>query len=164
MELINNWISCILAGVVLIGLIEVIVPEGEIKKFVFLITGVILSIIISTPIIKLFASDFSLDEIFDIDIPEESFYYIDTLRAAVDRQNEILEEVFSKNVVDKFNGMYKDMQIEECKILFSHDTDGKIIEIKEVAVKIRGKVQDTALLKSRVAEICEVDNEKVKVG
>ena len=164
MELINNWISCILAGVVLIGLIEVIVPEGEIKKFVFLITGVILSIIIATPIIKLFTSDFSIEEIFDIDIPEESFYYVDTLRAAVGRQNEILEEVFSKNVVDEFNGMYKDMQIEECKILFSHDENGKIIEVKEVAVKAHGKVQDTELLKKRVAEICEVDNEKVKVG
>ena len=164
MELINNWISCILAGIVLIGLIEVIVPEGEIKKFVFLITGVILSIIISTPIIKLFASDFSFDEIFDIDIPEESYYYIDTLRAAVDRQNEILEEVFSKNVVDRFNDLYKDMQIEECKILFSHDENGKIIEVKEVKVKTRGKVQDIALLKTRVADICEVTNEKVKVG
>ena len=56
------------------------------------------------------------------------------------------------------------MQIEECKILFSHDENGKIIEVKEVKVRTRGKVQDIALLKTRVADICEVTNEKVKVG
>ena len=164
MEAINSWINCILATVILIGIVEIIVPEGEIRKFVFLVTGVIASIVIATPVIKMLSSDFSLAEVFSVDTMENNFYYIDTLRSTVDRQSEILEEVFAQNVVDKFNKLYMDMELSECKISFLHDSNGKIIEINEVVVKCERSVDDTALLKKRVAEICEVDIKKVRVS
>jgi len=164
MEAINSWVDCILATIILIGIVEIIVPEGEIRKFVFLVTGVIASIVISTPVIKMLSNDFSLEEVFSIEMVEDNFYYIDTLRSTVDRQSEILEEVFAQNVVDKFNKLYMDMELSECKISFSHDSDGKIIEINEVNIKCKKPVDDVALLKKRVAEICEVDIKKVRVS
>lgn len=164
MEAVNAWINCILATIILIGLIEIIVPEGETRKFVFLITGVIASIVIATPVIKLLSSDFSIEDIFSIDTMEDNFYYIDTLRSTVDRQSEILEEVFAGNVVERFNSIYKDMEISECKISFLHDNDGKITEIKEVDIKCKNSIDDIKLLKRRVADICEVSIEKVRVS
>ena len=164
MEAINSWINCILATVILIGIVEIIVPEGEIRKFVFLVTGVIASIVIATPVIKMLSSDFSLAEVFSVETMENNFYYIDTLRSTVDRQSEILEEVFAQNVVDKFNKLYMDMELSECKISFLHDSNGKIIEINEVVVKCERSVDDMPLLKKRVAEICEVDIKKVRVS
>lgn len=163
MEKINLWIDCILVTIILIGIIEIIVPEGETQKFVFLITGIVASIVIATPIIKLLSSDFSIEDVFKIDSMEDSFYYIDTLRSTVDRQTDILEEVFSGNVVERFNSLYKDMELSECKISFLHDTDGKIIEISEVEVRYKRPLDDINLLKKRVAEICEVDTNKVRV-
>ena len=164
MEAINAWVDCILATIILIGIVEVIVPEGEVRKFVFLVTGVIASIVIATPVIKVLANDVSLEEIFSVETFEDNFYYIDTLRSTVDRQAEILEEVFASNVVDKFNKLYMDMELSECKIAFSHDSDGKIIEVNSVTVKCKRNVDDIALLKRRVAEICEVDIKKVSVS
>jgi len=164
MEAINAWVDCILATIILIGIVEIIVPEGEIRKFVFLVTGVIASIVIATPIIKVLSNDISLKDIFSLETMEDNFYYIDTLRSTVDRQSEILEEVFAENVVDKFNKLYMDMELSECKISFSHDSDGKIIEINEVFVKCKKSVDDVSLLKKRVAEICEVDYTKVRVS
>lgn len=164
MERINSWINCILAVIILTGLVEAIVPDGETRKFVLLVMGVISSIVIATPIIKLVSGDFSVASVFDVDIPEDSFYYIDTLRSTVDRQSEILEEIFADNVVTKFNELYQDMEISECKISFLHDMDGKIIEIKEVRVKCSYSVDDISLLKKRVSDICEVSVEKVRVS
>lgn len=164
MESINYWVECILATVILIGIVEIIVPEGEIRRFVFLVTGVIASIIIATPLIKLLSSDFSLNEIFAVDVVEDNFYYIDTLRSTVDNQAKILEEVFSDNVVTQFNNLYTDMELSECKISFFHDEAGKIIEINEVTVLCKNFVDDVDLLKRRVAEICEVDVRKVRVS
>ena len=126
MEVINAWVDCILATIILIGIVEIIVPEGEIRKFVFLVTGVIASIVIATPVIKMLSNDFSLEEVFSVETVEDNFYYIDTLRSTVDRQSEILEEVFAQNVVDKFNKLYMDMELSECKISFLHDSDGKM--------------------------------------
>lgn len=164
MEAINAWIECILAVVVLVGIVEIIVPEGEMKKFVFLVTGIVTSIVIAGPILKLISDDFDLNDIFSVDTFEDNFYYIDTLRNAVIEQTEILEEVFATNVVEKFNTLYIDMKITECKISFSHDADGKITEINEVLVRSERNVDDVALLKRRIAEICEVDIKKVRVG
>ncbi len=164
MEAINIWIDCILATIILIGIIEVIVPEGEIRKFVLLITGVIASAVIATPVIKVLSKDFSLKNIFDVESIDNNFYYIDTLKNAINNQSEILEEVFAGNVVEQFNSTYRDMQIDECKISFLHDKDGKIIEINEVYVKHKNSVDDIRLLKNRVADICEVSIEKVRVS
>lgn len=163
MEVINSWVNCILATVILIGLVETILPEGETRRFVLLITGVITSIVIATPIFKLFSSDFSYKDVFNVEI-EENFYYIDTLRNTIDRQGEILEEVFADNVIRHFNNTYFDMELSECRISFLRDTSGKIIEVSEVIVKAKNKVDDITLLKKRVATICEVSEKKVRLG
>ena len=163
MEAINSWVNCILATIILIGIVEIIVPEGEVRKFVFLVTGVIASIIIASPVIKVLSDDFLLEDIFTVETIEDNFYYIDTLRSTVERQSDILEEVFADNAVDRFNKLYMDMELSECKISFSHDSSGKIVEIKDVSVKCKNRVDDITLLKKRVAEICEVDFSKVRV-
>jgi len=73
MEAINSWVNCILAVIILVGIIEVIVPEGETRKFVFLVTGVITAVVIATPIIKFFSGDFSLKDVFDEEIIDNNF-------------------------------------------------------------------------------------------
>lgn len=164
METINSWVNCILATIILIGIIEIIVPDGETKKFVLLVTGVVTSIIIASPVIKWFSDDFYLEDVFSVNVAEDSFYYIDTLRSTVNRQSEILEEVFADNVVKEFNEKFLDMKISDCRISFLHDADGKIIEISEVFVICEGKIDDVILLRRRVAEICEISIDKVRVG
>ena len=59
MHEISSWAECILATIILVGLVEIIVPEGEMRKFVFLITGIVTSIVIATPIIKIFSKNFN---------------------------------------------------------------------------------------------------------
>lgn len=163
MDFINGWVNCILSTIILIGLVETIIPEGENKKFVLLVTGVIASFVIVSPVLKLISKDFSIEDMFEVNVIEDDFFYISTLNSAVERQSEVLEEVFSENVVSKFNAVYADMELKECKIVFLHDEAGKIIEIKEVVVSCLYKVDDIALLKQRVADICEVEVEKVRV-
>lgn len=163
MEDIKNWINCILIVVVIIGIIEIIVPEGETKKFVFLITQVTVSIVIALPVLKFFKSDFSFEDIFCINYIEESSFYLDTLRSTVDRQTNMLESVYSENIVREFNLKYPDMELATCKISFIRDLDGKIIDINLIEVTSKNKIDDVNLLKSRVCVMCEVDKSKVKV-
>ena len=66
MEILKNWVNCILIITVMVGIIEVIVPEGETKKFVFLITQISVSIVIALPILKLVKSDFAFEDVFNI--------------------------------------------------------------------------------------------------
>lgn len=162
--MLKNWVNCILIITVMVGIIEVIVPEGETKKFVFLITRISVSIVIALPILKLVKSDFAFEDVFNIKYIEENSFYVDTLRSTVERQSSMLESVYSVNVVNTFNSTYKDMQISSCKIHFLCDDDGKIKEINLVEVSSKLRIDDKELLKKRVAELCEVSKEKVSVG
>ena len=56
------------------------------------------------------------------------------------------------------------MQITECKINFTRDIDGKIVEINLIEVVSSYRVEDENLLKTRIAKMCEVDKEKVRVS
>ena len=76
MEAIKNWMECIIVVIVMIGIIEIIVSEGETKKFVLLITQITISIVIALPILKFFQSDISVDELFNVNYLEESDFYI----------------------------------------------------------------------------------------
>lgn len=164
MESIKNWVNCILVIIVMVSIIEVIIPEGETKKFVFLITQIVVSIVIAVPVIKFFKSDFAFEDVFNINYIEESNFYIDTLRSTVDRQAEILESVYSDNVIKEFNLMYPNMKIKECRVNFTRDMEGKIIEINSIDVICERKTDDIELIKTYISNICEVDKEKVRVS
>lgn len=164
MEAIKNWVNCILIVVVIIGIIEVIVPEGETKKFVFLITQITVSIVIAVPVLKFFKSDFAFEDVFNINYIEENSFYLDTLRSTVDRQTNMLESVYSENIVKEFNLKYPDMKLATCRISFIRDLDGKIMDINLIEVSSKNKIDDVNLLKSRVSTMCEVDKSKVRVG
>ena len=160
----KNWVNCILIVMVIVGIIEIIVPEGETKKFVFLITQVVVSIVIALPILKVFKSDFCFENVFRIDYIEENSFYLDTLRSTVDRQTNMLETVYSQNIVKEFNLKYPDMELDTCIISFLRVLEGKIIDIDLIEVTSKNKIDNVNLLKLRVASICEVDKSKVKVG
>ena len=68
--MLKNWINCILIITVMVGIIEVIVPEGETKKFVFLITRISVSIVIALPILKLAKTNKFHDRFIVIDNKE----------------------------------------------------------------------------------------------
>lgn len=163
MEAIKNWLECIVVIIVIIGIIEVIVPEGEMKRFVLLITQITISIVIAIPILKFFKSDISIEELFNVSYIEENDFYISALKNSLDKHVNILETVYSENIIKEFNLRYHDMQISECEISFTKDINGKIIEINLIEVTSEVKVDDVNLLKSRVSKLCEVDKSKVRV-
>lgn len=164
MDMVREWVNLLIVATVLMGIIEIIVPEGETRRFVFLITQVAITVIIATPVLKFINSDFSFEDVFSMKYIEEDDFYIDTLRAAVDRQTVMLESVYSESIVNEFNSTYDDMKITGCKISFERDVDGKIINISSVEIFVDGMMDNRELLIERIAKICEVEKSRVKVG
>lgn len=164
MEEIKNWVNCILIVVVIVGIIEVLVPEGETKKFVFLIMQVTVSVVIALPVLKFFKKDFSFEDVFNFEYINENNFYVDTFRGTIDRQANMLENVYSDNVVKTFNDKYPEVKLTDCIINFTRDLEGKIVEINYIEVVCEKKIDDMDLIRERVAKICEVDKEKVRVS
>ena len=68
MEWVNSWIQGIIIAVIISTIIEMLLPQGNSKKYIKVVIGVyILFTIVSPPIAKLSGNDFSLSNIIDLD-------------------------------------------------------------------------------------------------
>ena len=68
MEWVNSWIQGIIIAVIISTIIEMILPQGNCKKYIKVVIGVyILFTIVSPVITKLSGNNFSLSNIIDLD-------------------------------------------------------------------------------------------------
>ena len=75
----------------------------------------------------------------------------------------MLQEVYAENVIRTFQSRYPNIPLANCTIRFLHDSDNKIKEIRSVTVYTEKLVEDVSFVKKKVAEICEISEEKVGV-
>lgn len=163
MEMIQNWSNCILLTIVISGILEFITPEGETRKFVYLMIGIVTSILIVSPVISVLKGDFDLEAVFNLSDIEDNSYYLETLTNVGEDQREMLQEVYGENVIRTFQSRYPNIPLANCTIQFLHDSDNKIKEIRSVTVYTEKLVEDVSFVKKKVAEICEISEEKVSV-
>lgn len=111
MEAINSWLLSIV-GIVLIGiLIDVILPTGQISKYIKGIFAIISVFIIISPIPKILNKDFTIENIIDENkfyLQEDYFYEINSQRL----------EQFKENLKFKFEeqGLTGDFFLVSCNI------------------------------------------------
>jgi len=163
MEMIQNWSNCILLTIVISGILEFITPEGETRKFVYLIIGIATSILIVSPIIAVLKGDFDLTSVFNLSQIEGNFYYMETIINVEEEQREMLQEVYAENVMRIFQTKYPNIPLANCTIQFLHDSENKIKEICLITVYTEQLVEDASFVQKKVAEICEISEEKVSV-
>lgn len=158
MQYIIEWTNCIISVTILFTIVELIIPDGSQKKTILMVTGIMTTIAIATPIIELFTDDFQMSEVFNI---EE--YFVDNQISTdeiIQKQVEELEKTYSDSILKTFNETYPEMKIDECKVFFGKDVYGKIEKIDRVEVRTQ---IDNKKMKEKLAQIAEIDKERVIV-
>jgi stage III sporulation protein AF len=130
MDFARNWSSCIMITAILITIVEMIVPEGEIKKVVILITGIIASITMATPVISFITDDFDLSQILKVEDYISDIEYSSSHNDLISSQVNMLEKEYSENILKTFNENYPNESIDSCRVTFIRNTEGKIITPK----------------------------------
>lgn len=112
MEFLNTWLQGIIISVVIATIVEMILPEGNNKKYVKIVLGVYVVFNIITPIInKLTQNNFEISSIINIEKYTKQFETYE-----VDSKNIDIENVNKTNIKNIYiNNLKKDMKakIEE---------------------------------------------------
>ncbi|NLC87642.1 MAG: stage III sporulation protein AF [Clostridiaceae bacterium] len=112
MEFLNSWLQGIIISVVIATIVEMILPEGNNKKYVKIVLGVYVVFNIITPIInKLTQNNFEISSIINIEKYTKQFETYE-----VDSKNIDIENVNKTNIKNIYiNNLKKDMKakIEE---------------------------------------------------
>ena len=102
MEWVNSWIQGIIIAVIISTIIEMILPQGNCKKYIKVVIGVyILFTIVSPVITKLSGKDFSLSNMIDLD------EYVQASSSNTQEELEASQEEQIKNIY--INSLKSDM-------------------------------------------------------
>lgn len=159
MTFLREWTNLIVTVIVLFTVIELIVTEGKLKANVLFVMGVIASIILSEPVIKLVKGDFKLDDIFE-SFSYDVLIYTDLFDTSLSYQTNALEKAFADKIMQELKVRYPELKVKNCLVIFAKDSDGKISDIERINVTVYEENYDVI---DKVSEIAEVPKDKISM-
>ncbi len=165
MDFIYSWIKDIVIFMVLISVITNLMGKSSYKKYINLISGIILVILVISPLLKIFQLDNTLDYYFttnsltaqagEVQDINEKFGEIEG-----SRQEEILTQVKAK-ITDKINELLdeEDVETESIEIILEEDAaSSSYCSLK--GLKVKG-VYKSAVNKAKEKETIKIDRVEI---
>ena len=177
-EFLSLWLKDIALGFIFISIVEIIIPNGHMKKYINTIIGFLIIFTIVNPFIKLFQKDYNFNKNFY----EKQIESIDFVYKGDEELKKMQEEQIRKFYMEKFHQDLEeliiksmDYQLEKVETTFSEENGGQPLEIKvflvediknrekDNIIKIK-KIQEVSIKEDRSREVkyIEIENKKAK--
>lgn len=102
MQFLNSWLQGIIIAVIISTIIEMILPNGDSKKYIKVVLGVYVVFNIITPVVnQFFNSDFELSSIFNIEeyMKEMETYEVNSKNINMNKSNEdSIKQIYVTNL------------------------------------------------------------------
>ena len=142
MNWISNWIQGIIIAVIIGTIIEMLLPEGNCKKYVKVVIGVyILFSIISPVITKVTGSEFRVSDIYDINSYIEASTKSTQDYAEINKENQI-KQIYETNLK---KGMKHKIEEKGYKVksIFLELANDEQYTLKKINISLSLKEQNT---------------------
>ena len=126
-EFLTIWLKEIVLVFIFISIVELVLPNGNMKKYINMIIGFLIIIVIISPFVKLINKDYSFTkDLYKNQIESAKFQDKDNLKLAI-----IQEEQIKGFYIEKIEGELKDLiikntdySIEKISINISEEKQG----------------------------------------
>ena len=165
-DFLKLWIRDIAFVFVIVSIIEIIIPNNNMKRYIDMVIGLLIIIVIITPFIKLLNKDFDIDkEIFKKEIEESKFVYKDNMNL-VSTQEEQIKEVYLSKIEEEIKELIQETtnyKVDEISISIYEDElrYGDIKDIKLAISEMKGMEEK----EKETKDIITIGNiEKITIG
>ena len=165
-DFLKLWIRDIAFVFVIVSIIEIIIPNNNMKRYIDMVIGLLIIIVIITPFIKLLNKDFDIDkEIFKKEIEESKFVYKDNMNL-VSMQEEQIKEVYLSKIEEEIKELIQETtnyKVDEISISIYEDElrYGDIKDIKLAISEMKGMEEK----EKETKDIITIGNiEKITIG
>lgn len=164
-EFLTSWIKDIAIVFVIISIIEIMLPNTNMKKYINMIIGFLIIIVIISPFVKLLNKDLDLEKGKNIDFKNKINTYDDENLEFMSTQEQQIEEVYIKKIEKEIKDLVQEnteYQVEEIKIHISKDNIeyGEIENIELILGEYMKEEQEDL-----EEELISIENvEKVSIG
>ncbi|NLY78210.1 MAG: stage III sporulation protein AF [Tissierellia bacterium] len=143
LEFLRNWVKDIAIMFILLSIVELALPNNNMKRYVNIVIGFMVIIVIISPFVKLLNKNFSIEqEIFKTMVDEVQYQYDEDLALQNLQARQIKETYLKKlkeNIKESIDGVL-DYQVDDIKIWISED-DENYGEIKDIEI-VMGEKKD----------------------
>lgn len=142
MEFLNTWLQGIIVAVVIASIIQMILPNGNNKKYIKVVLGVYIVFQIITPVInKFFNSDFEVSSLIDIDkyTKKMETYEVSSKNTDINKTNEdSIKQIYITNLKKDIKTKLedKDYLIKNVEVQVE---DNENYDIKSLTIYVNGK-------------------------
>lgn len=166
MEFLNSWLQGIIISVVVATIIEMILPNGNSKKYIKVVLGIYVVFNIITPIInKLTNSNFEISSIIDIEKYTKEMSTYEVSSKNIDESNkENIKQMYISNLKNDITAKIeeKDYLVEKVEVEIENDETYKIKTINLILEKKEQEEQN--INQENKIVINEIKEVEIKIG
>ena len=169
MELLNAWVQGIIMAVVITTIIEMILPNGNNKKYVKIILGIFVVFNIMAPVVnKLTNNNFEISSIINIDKYAKQFgtYEASTKSSLLEQSNEKnIKEVYVSNLKTDIREKLKEKGFIAKKIEIDLENDDTY-KIKKLILELENKkIDDTYIEENKnINEVRKIEMVNIEIN
>ncbi len=167
MEFLNNWLQGIVVAVVIASIIQMILPNGNNKKYIKVVLGIYVVFQIITPVVnKFFNSNFEISSLIDIDSYTKKMetYEVSSQNINIDKTNEdSIKQIYVANLEKDIKAKLEDKEylIKDVEVQVE---DNEKYDIKSMKIYLKEVVNSTKEESENNIHINEVEKIEIKVG
>ena len=136
-KFLSNWAQGIVVAVILATIIEMILPNGSLKKYVKVVIGIYILFSMISPILEKMSSKIDIDNIFDISDYEQKIEESDKkiFKKLDNNNNRNIKDIYLENLENDIRSRLeqKNYGITTLKIAIKDEENYKISKIEIVA-------------------------------
>lgn len=146
-EGIKIWIKNIVMVIILVSFLEILMPEGKIKKYLNLIFGFIVMLIILNPIIDFLNNNDELEnEVFkissELNKKEYSFINSNIENKQMEQLASLYKNRIEEDIIYRVESKY-DVKVTKVNVELEDSTEEKMGEIRRLELSVTGKTEKT---------------------
>lgn len=154
MEFLTSWITNIILFILLAVIVDLLLPQTGLQKYVKMVIGLLLIIIFLSPLLKLMSTD--VDELLkktEIGMDEKNISLEDSIEnkkieiqagqhAYILKQTAVqLEELTEKELMEKFHLQFKNIQLNlNSKLQTTTTMDDLLNNLESIDVSLKSKI------------------------
>lgn len=169
-EFVKNWVLNIVVAIFFIAFIEILLPTSNMKKYINMILGLLIIIVIINPIIKFMSSDINIDrEVFynlqsynDFEVERESKYVETQYQQIIQVYKEKIEREVLEFIRNDIDYVVLDVNVSISENIDAEDF-GKIVGIEVYLGTENNKIQNHQSIKIDEIERVSVNPSKSNI-
>ncbi|MCF6465618.1 stage III sporulation protein AF [Clostridium sp. Cult2] len=162
-EFLKVWVKDIAIIFVLISIVEIALPNSNMKRYIDMVIGLLVIIVIITPFIKLIHKDFNMDrEVFSNTVNQIKFEYRDNIELS-SLQEEQIKKMYINKIKDEIQGHIlgsTEYQVEEI-IISIYEDEINYGEIKDIDIILKEYI-DAEESTEALITVAQIEN--VEIG